>query len=262
MENKKSKATVPQFKPRLMTRRASLIEEYYTWRSNEFEAALVDAALKEQRHKTPPPSPVYERRHAKIECKSYDRLVQQQRKKDATTLAEDVGYQELDIFKAPKAKKFIMYPVVPHTPDETPHMTPNLSSASLASSGGHHHHTSFPHLPNIDENSESEADDLASKPLTFSVPAAPSKEATKQERKMSIIMGLDRQVEQRLLQMHMERKVSGAAGKEKRLEANDVDLERNQMNVAKYSKWELVQEFIPWIMVVTSILQVTYSYSE
>lgn len=241
-----------------MQRRKSLIEDYYAWRDNEFDAALKDAAIKEALHKTPPASPIYERRVNKIDGKTYEK---NQRKK----LLEEVGDHSLDIFKPHKKKKFAMYPVVPHTPDETPCMSPNLSSASLASSH-HHHHSSFPHLPEIEE-SEHEDDDTPTKPIVFNFK---SNSSLNRSSKSTAPANKDNRTE---LEKLMERKLlpndpnkpegqrksasapSRRAANEKRL--HDMDLERNMIREMKYTRWEIAQEFVPWVMIVTSVIQVS-----
>lgn len=249
---KKSKiAPLPQ-------RRKSLIEDYYAWRDNEFKAALADAAQKEALHKTPPPSPVYERRVAKIDGRTYEK----ERKKQ---LLEEVGDHELDLFKPHKKnKKFAMYPVVPSTPDETPCMSPNLSSASMASS--HHHHHSFPHLPDIDE-SEHEDEDTPTKPIIFTFSSNGSlKGKGKNDEKSELEKLMERKllpndpnkphvVDVGALQKALAVGGGGIAGK--RAKRDDMDLEmRSQEKHLKYTKWEIVQEFVPWVMIVTSIIQV------
>lgn len=227
-------------------RRQSLIENYYAWRHNEFEAALRDAAIKEALHKTPPPSPVYKRKVAQIDGKTY--VEKTQRKK----FLEDVGEHSLDIFKPHKKKKFAMYPVVPHSPDETPCMSPNLSENSLDSS--YHHNNSFPHLPEIEE-SEHEEDDTTNKPMVFTFSSKSSL------HKISNDSGKGTKTEN-----HMERKLLPTEPNEpkqkKRISKTpslkkDVDVERNIANDLKFTKWEIAQEFVPWVMIVTSVIQVS-----
>lgn len=256
--SKKSKVSPspPPPQPR-MQRRQSLIEDYYAWRHNEFQAALDDAAKKEALHKTPPASPVYERRVAKIDGKTYEK---EKKKK----LLEEVGDHALDLFKPHKKKKFTMYPIVPATPDETPCMSPNLSSASLASSHHHHHHTSFPHLPDIDE-SEHEDEETPTKPMVFNFSSNSSlknkrlakNEATRDKTELEKLM------ERKLLPTDprpregQPQKQKSAAGRFKR---EDIDVEWAASTAGgkhkKFSKWEIVQEFVPWVMIVTSIIQV------
>lgn len=252
--SKKSKVSPspPGVQPRMQQRRQSLIEDYYAWRDNEFQAALDDAAKKEALHKTPPASPVYERRVAKIDGKTYEK---EKKKK----LLEEVGDHALDLFKPHKKKKFTMYPIVPNTPDETPCMSPNLSSASLASSHQHHHHTSFPHLPDIDE-SEHEDEETPTKPMVFNFSSNSSlknkrlanSEATRDKTELEKLM------ERKLLpndpRQQPQKQQKASAGKFKR---EEVDLERATSGKhMKFSKWEIVQEFVPWVMIVTSIIQV------
>lgn len=259
--------------PRMQQRRKSLIEDYYAWRDNEFEAALEDAAKKEAMHHTPPASPVYERRVALIDGKSYEK---NQRKK----LLEEVGDHSLDIFKPHKQKKFTMYPVVPHTPDETPCMspcmTPNLSSASFSSSHHHDHHTSFPHLPDINE-SEHEDDDTPTKPMVFNFKSNSSLNKNSKGNGVECNKTeLEKMMERKLLPNDpnkpdlpsvVRKKAPSApqsssrrAASEKSKKAQEVDLERNRIR-QKYSKWEIAQEFVPWVMIVTSIIQVRLVHS-
>lgn len=241
-----------------MQRRKSLIEDYYAWRHNEFEAALKDAAVKEAMHKTPPPSPVYARRVAQIDGKTYEK---NQRKK----LLEEVGDHSLDIFKQHKKKKFAMYPVVPHTPDETPCMSPNLSSASLASS--HHHHHSFPHLPEIEE-SEHEDDQTPTKPMVFNFSSKSSlNKSTKGGSGKDTKTELERLMQRKLLpndpnnpnNAAQTRKTGAVAASGKR--RHDIDLERNMTKEMKFTKWEIAQEFVPWVMIVTSVIQVSGTHA-
>lgn len=247
--------------PRMQQRRKSLIEDYYAWRDNEFEAARVDAAKKEALHHTPPASPVYERRVAMIDGKTYEK---NQRKK----LLEEVGDHRLDIFKPHKQKKFTMYPVVPHTPDETPCMSPNLSSASLSSfHHAHDNHTSFPHMPDIDE-SEHEDEETPTKAIVFNFKSNSS--LTKNSRtENNNKTELEKLMERKLLpndpndpnvpnvaaRKKAEPSTQSRRANEKK-KADAVDLERNRIRQLKYSKWEIGQEFVPWVMIVTSIIQV------
>lgn len=257
---KKSKVSpaVPS-QHKLPTRRASLIEDYYAWRQNEFQAAIAEAAKKEALHKTPPPSPIlYERKVAKIDGKTYEK----NRRKE---LLEEVGDHSLDIFK-PKKKKFAMYPVVPHTPDETPCMSPNLSSASLSSHPHHDHHQSFPHMPDIEE-SEHEEDDTPTKPMVFNFNSNSSLNG--KNGKMDNKTELERMMERKLLpndpnkpedlSNFISRKKMAPVAPTRRVndkKALEIDLERNLSREMKYSKWEIAQEFVPWVMIVTSIIQV------
>lgn len=262
---KKSKvAPLPPAAGPRQQRRNSLIEDYYAWRHNEFEAALEDAAKKEALHKTPPASPVYARKTAKVDGKTYEKI---QRKK----LLEEVGDHSLDIFKPHKKKKFAMYPVVPHTPDETPCMSPNLSGASLASSHPSHHHSSFPHLPEIEE-SEHEDDETPTKPIVFSFKRKSSDpKGSKQNLGMGSKAELEKMMERKLLpndpnnpeevpsSRPSRTKTSSANGgtrkaTEKRV--HDMDIERNMIKEMKYTKWEIAQEFVPWVLIVTSVIQV------
>lgn len=247
----------PPHHPVGMQRRKSLIEDYYAWRQNEFDAALRDAAKKEALHKTPPASPVYSRKVAKIDGKTYEK---HQRKK----LLMEVGDDSLDIFKPHKKKKFAMYPVVPHTPDDTPCMSPNVSSASLASSH-HHHHSSFPHLPEIEE-SEHEDDDTPTKPMVFNFKSNSSlNKSTRKDSKSE----LERLMARKQLpndpnnpdERQVTRKKSASAASSSARRANEkriqeIDVERNTVKEMKYSKWEIAQEFVPWVMIVTSVIQV------
>lgn len=241
--------------PARMQRRRSLIEDYYAWRHNEFEAALVEAAKKEALHHTPPPSPVYERRlqPPKADGKSFERC---QKKK----LLEEVGSHELDIFK-PNKKKFTMYPAIPHTPDETPSITPNLSSHSLSSS--HHHHSSFPHLPDIDESEHEDEDDGeggSNRPNIFNFKSNGSLAKGNKEA-MDNKSGFEKMMERKLLDPKKRTSTSnGGAGPQpkKREKSDELDLESGSRRIKemKYSKWEIAQEFVPWVMIVTSIIQV------
>lgn len=239
-----------------MQRRKSLIEDYYAWRHNEFEAALKDAAVKEAMHKTPPPSPVYARRVSQIDGKTYEK---NQRKK----LLEEVGDHSLDIFKQhKKKKKFAMYPVVPHTPDETPCISPNLSSASIASSH-HHHHSSFPHLPEIEE-SEHEDDDTPTKPMVFNFSSKSSLNKGSKGSGKDTKTELERLMQRKLLpndptNAAQMRKTGTVATSGKR--KHDIDLERNMTREMKFTKWEIAQEFVPWVMIVTSVIQVSGTHT-
>lgn len=232
MDGKNSKVAPvlkPTLVPKMRQRRGSLIEEYYAWRDIEIhQAAIIEA----HKTRTPPPSPTYEKRYRQIDDMHTSYRKKDQKRKD---LMDDIGGEmALDIFKPNKEKKFAMYPIVAQSPDETPCLSPNLSFTSLGSSN--HHHSSFPHLP------ETNADSDTDRPT---------------QMKFKLPDDEEPDLKKTLLQSPQERarKISGSRRPtQKEL---DRDLEKNEILDGKLTKWELIQIFMPWVLVVVSILQVS-----